>query len=118
MQQLDLSASQIASIDSDVMQDNEDDPQPIDANVMQDISLDEAAEDAPAETTLLAMQLTAAKRLAASAFERRYLIHVMKRAGGSVSEGARLSGLDRTNFRRMLQRHGLRPAVSRNVVAL
>lgn len=49
-----------------------------------------------------------AKRLAAAEFERRYLVCVMERAGGSVSEGARLSGLDHTNFRRLLQRHGLR----------
>lgn len=41
-------------------------------------------------------------------FERNYLVRVMERAGGSVSEGARLFGLDRTNFRRLLQRHGLR----------
>ena len=57
---------------------------------------------------LLGMQLTEAKRLAAATFERRYLVCVMERAKGSVSEGARLSGLDRTNFRRLLQRHGLR----------
>lgn len=54
------------------------------------------------------MPLTEAKRLAAAEFERRYLVRVMARAAGSVSEGARLSGLDRTNFRRLLQRHGLR----------
>jgi transcriptional regulator of acetoin/glycerol metabolism len=34
----------------------------------------------------------------------------MEKAKGSVSEAARLSGLDRTNFRRLLQRHGLDPA--------
>ena len=56
----------------------------------------------------LTMPLTEAKRLAAAEFERRYLVRVMERANGSVSEGARLSGLDRTNFRRLLQRHGLR----------
>jgi transcriptional regulator with GAF, ATPase, and Fis domain len=60
------------------------------------------------DEALLSMQLTDAKRLAAFEFERRYLIHVMERADGSVSEGARLSGLDRTNFRRLLQRHNLR----------
>lgn len=54
------------------------------------------------------MPLTEAKRLAAAEFERSYLVRVMERAAGSVSEGARLSGLDRTNFRRLLQRHGLR----------
>jgi len=60
------------------------------------------------DETLMAMPLTEAKRLAASEFERRYLLRVMTSANGSVSEGARLSGLDRTNFRRLLQRHGLR----------
>jgi transcriptional regulator with GAF, ATPase, and Fis domain len=59
------------------------------------------------DDALLSMPLTEAKRLAAAEFERRYLVHVMER-GGSVSEGARLAGLDRTNFRRLLQRHGLR----------
>ena len=57
---------------------------------------------------LTAMPLVEAKRLAAAEFERRYLVCVMDRAGGSVSEAARLSGLDRTNFRRLLQRHDLR----------
>ncbi len=53
--------------------------------------------------------LTEAKRRASSAFEKRYLMKVMERAKGSVSEAARLSGLDRTNFRRLLQRHGIDP---------
>lgn len=56
----------------------------------------------------LELPLTTAKRLVAAEFERHYLVSVMERAAGSVSEGARLSGLDRTNFRRLLQRHGLR----------
>ena len=51
--------------------------------------------------------LTEAKRHASAAFEKRYLRAVMERAKGSVSEAARLSGLDRTNFRRLLQRHGI-----------
>jgi transcriptional regulator with GAF, ATPase, and Fis domain len=51
--------------------------------------------------------LTEAKRQSASEFERCYLVNLMQRAG-SVSEAARLAGLDRTNFRRLLTRHGLR----------
>jgi two-component system response regulator HydG len=58
----------------------------------------------------LGASLTEAKRRAASDFEKRYLRRVMEKAKGSVSEAARLSGLDRTNFRRLLQRHGLDPA--------
>jgi transcriptional regulator with GAF, ATPase, and Fis domain len=59
------------------------------------------------DDTLMSMPIYEAKRLVAVEFERRYLIRVMDRAAGSVSEGARLAGLDRTNFRRLLQRHGL-----------
>ena len=39
--------------------------------------------------------------------ERRYLTRIMEKARGSVSEAARLASVDRTNFRRLLQRHGL-----------
>ncbi|HEY0251124.1 MAG TPA: sigma-54 dependent transcriptional regulator, partial [Kofleriaceae bacterium] len=53
--------------------------------------------------------LTEAKRRASGAFEKRYLTRVMEKAHGSVSEAARLAGLDRTNFRRLLQRHGIDP---------
>ena len=57
------------------------------------------------ETTI--EPLTEAKRQSAAEFERCYLVNLMQRAG-SVSEAARLAGLDRTNFRRLLSRHGLR----------
>lgn len=52
--------------------------------------------------------LTEAKRRSATEYERCYLASVMERAGGSVSEAARIAGLDRTNFRRLLHRHGIR----------
>jgi DNA-binding NtrC family response regulator len=55
------------------------------------------------------LPLTEAKRRASTAYERAYLVRVMEKSKGSVSEAARLSGLDRTNFRRLLQRHGLDP---------
>ena len=76
--------------------------------------LDTSAPTTPAvvnlddDAALMSMSLIEGKRLAAASFERRYLVCVMERAKGSVSEGARLAGLDRTNFRRLLQRHGLR----------
>lgn len=75
--------------------------------------VDQAAAPAAApklddEDALMAMPLADAKHLVAAEFERRYLLRVMERAGGSVSEAARLCSLDRTNFRRLLQRHGLR----------
>jgi DNA-binding NtrC family response regulator len=55
-----------------------------------------------------------ARRLALASFERTYLTRVMKRAAGNVSEASRLSGLDRANLRRLLQRHGLSPAQFRD----
>ena len=50
--------------------------------------------------------LTEARR-ASAVFEKNYLTMAMERAKGSISEAARLAGLDRTNFRRLLQRHGI-----------
>ncbi len=59
-------------------------------------------------TSLTATPLTEAKRRSAAEFERCYLTDVMELAGGSVSEGARIAGLDRTNFRRLLHRYKIR----------
>jgi two-component system, NtrC family, response regulator AtoC len=51
--------------------------------------------------------MTAAKRNAISAFEQEYLRRVMKRANGTVTEAARIAGLDRANFRRLLRANGI-----------
>jgi DNA-binding NtrC family response regulator len=51
--------------------------------------------------------LTEGKRRSAAEYERCYLSHVMEKARGSVSEGARIAGIDRTNFRRLLHRYGI-----------
>jgi two-component system, NtrC family, response regulator HydG len=59
------------------------------------------------------LPLTEAKRKASAEFERSYLERVIRDAKGSVSEAARLAGLDRTNFRRLLQKHAIDPATFR-----
>ncbi|MGM0576331.1 MAG: sigma-54-dependent transcriptional regulator [Myxococcota bacterium] len=46
-----------------------------------------------------------AKDVAVQTFERRYLREVLDRAEGNISEAARLAGLDRSNFRRLMKRH-------------
>lgn len=48
-----------------------------------------------------------AKRLVVEAFERDYLGRVMRITKDSVAAAARLAGIDRTNFRRMLQARGI-----------
>ena len=40
-------------------------------------------------------------------FDRRYLTRVVMRAGGNLSEAARLAQVDRTTFYRLMERHGL-----------
>ena len=85
--------------------------QPLALTADQEALIKESPASTPAlvdEDALMAMPLAEAKHLVAAEFERRYLLRVMERAGGRVSEGARVAGLDRTNFRRLLQRHGLR----------
>ena len=48
---------------------------------------------------------------ARAAFERDYLITLLKLTRGQVSEVARLAGRNRTEVYRLLQRHGLTPAL-------
>jgi two-component system response regulator HydG len=56
------------------------------------------------------LTLTEAKRRVSTQFEKDYLTQVLQRALGSVAEAARLAGVDRTNFRRLLQRHNIDPS--------
>jgi len=42
-------------------------------------------------------------------FERRYLTTILLRTRGNVSQAARIAGLARGSFYRLLHRHGLRP---------
>jgi DNA-binding NtrC family response regulator len=51
------------------------------------------------------LPLTEAKRQISATFERSYLVNVLERAQGSMSEAARLAGIDRTNLRRLLKRY-------------
>jgi DNA-binding NtrC family response regulator len=57
---------------------------------------------APARSNL---PFARAKQAAIDEFERGYLEEVLRRSGGLVAEAARLCGLDKSNFRRLLRRH-------------
>jgi len=45
------------------------------------------------------------------AFEREYLVRILKITGGGVTQAARLAGRNRTEFYRLLERHALEPAM-------
>ena len=47
-------------------------------------------------------------------FERNYLIQLLKLTDGNVSDAARLADRNRTEFYRLLQKHGLTPALFRS----
>ncbi len=47
-------------------------------------------------------------------FERNYLVQLLKLTEGNVSDAARLAERNRTEFYRLLQRHGLNPALFRS----
>ena len=46
-----------------------------------------------------------AKRRVVRDFDRAYAQQLLERSNGNVSEAARLAGLDRSNFRRVLRKH-------------
>ena len=45
------------------------------------------------------------------AFERDYLVRILKITGGNVTKAARLAGRNRTEFYRLLERHSLEPSL-------
>jgi transcriptional regulator with GAF, ATPase, and Fis domain len=47
---------------------------------------------------------TDAKDVAVLEFERRYVQHVLAQTGHNIAAAARLAGLDRANFRRVMNR--------------
>jgi len=53
------------------------------------------------------LPFNAAKKLAVQAFEHRYLTRIMTRTDGNISMASREAGLDRSNFRRILKKHGI-----------
>ena len=59
------------------------------------------------------LPLSEAKRQVNATFEREYLMKVLERARGSVSEAARLAGIDRTNLRRLLKRYDIQSGAYR-----
>ena len=54
----------------------------------------------------------AARERLLSEFERTFVTRAMLRTGGNVSKAARLTGIDRTTFYRILERHGLQRALA------
>jgi DNA-binding NtrC family response regulator len=56
-------------------------------------------------TSLAHLPYAEAKRLALRAFERRYLAALLRKSENNVSTAARLAGMDRSNFRRLLKQY-------------
>ena len=49
-----------------------------------------------------------ARANAVAGFERRYVMGLLRQAGGNVSRAAREAGIDRVYFHRLMRRHGVR----------
>lgn len=54
-----------------------------------------------------------ARRATLEAFEVDYVIDVLRRAGGSITEAARLARIDRKHLWRLMRRNGITVEVER-----
>ena len=59
---------------------------------------------APLPSDFTDLPLSEAKRKASAWFEKAYVDELLRRTGGNISEAARQSGLDRSNFRRIVKK--------------
>ncbi len=59
----------------------------------------------PPFSDLSDLEYPEAKRRLLASFDEAYTGELLRRAGGNMSEAARLAGLDRSNFRRLVKRH-------------
>jgi two-component system response regulator HydG len=55
------------------------------------------------------LSFSEAKKRVIDRFERDYITEILRRAGGNVSEAARQSNLDRSNFRRIAKKYNIAP---------
>ncbi|MGG5820897.1 sigma 54-interacting transcriptional regulator [Falsiroseomonas sp. HW251] len=67
----------------------------------------EDGQDEASEVQSGGLPFHAAKAAAIEGFERRYLVDLLTRTRGNVSEAARLSGKERSRLGRLLKKHGL-----------
>ncbi len=71
-------------------------------------------DETPLETTFVPMSshlnkgYHEARELILADFERAYLKHAVKQAGGNISNAARHAGVDRTTLYRLMEKHGTR----------
>ncbi len=72
---------------------------------------------APEALVLSDLPYASAKQSALHAFETRYLGALMRKTEGNLSEAARLAGMDRSNFRRLLRANGIDSTGSVQAVA-
>jgi DNA-binding NtrC family response regulator len=60
----------------------------------------------PSDEDLASMPFQSARQLVLESFESSYFPAVLRRAGGVVTRAAEISGMARSSFYRMLERHG------------
>jgi two-component system response regulator HydG len=72
-------------------------------------TLREGGGPAPLGDHLAHLRFKKARAMSVAAFERRYVTELLRRVEGNISEAARLAGLDRSNFKRIVKRAGIDP---------
>ncbi len=56
---------------------------------------------------ILSRNLTEAREIILKSFERNFIIQRLKESGGNVSEAAKISGIERQSFQRLMRKHNI-----------
>lgn len=85
--------------------------QPIEAEAIRFIDDEpapaESSTSRPFDPTAMGMEYHSAREHVLSGFEVEYLTHLIRSAGGNISDAARMAGVDRTTLYRLMDKHGI-----------
>ncbi|RMF56729.1 MAG: sigma-54-dependent Fis family transcriptional regulator [Calditrichaeota bacterium] len=71
------------------------------------LEMNSTTEQLPFDVPILTKNFQEAKRRVIDAFEKKYLTRLLEETGGNVSHAARISGLERQSFQRLMKKHNI-----------
>lgn len=78
------------------------------SSLPEELALNLDVESGEVSSTICELPYAKAKKIFLSSFDKKYCETLLNKTGGNVTKAARLAGMDRSNFRKLLSKAGLK----------